>query len=226
MRYGFFHGVDGDVAALEAALQVLGDCDRIFCLGGLLGQKGPVEVEVLEALESIEVLSGAAERRRASDRGLPEAVRERLRGLREGAVVDGIAVVPLPRRKAPARERQALGGAPRLVAPVAVMASAEGARLWRAAGGLARVQTLEGACQLPVGPERIRLDLGPVRSPEGGLQVAVIDTAAGTLELRTGTRQEKASPVAVPVPASPAVVRRPSRRRRRVGEERQLLLAV
>jgi len=222
MRYGFFHGIDGDPAALAAALELLADCDEIVCLGGLLGAAGAVDEALLQRLEGVVCIAGPAERRRARDGRLPAPVRERLRGLPEGTVVGGIAVLCQP---APARgrtEAQALGGAPRLVAPLAV-AAAGSTRLWRAAGGLARVEEIAGAAQLQLAGERVRLDLGPARGADGAVRVAVIDRAAGRLEVRCG------GAAAAPVPLGPQQQERrrpPARRRRVAGEERQLLLAV
>lgn len=221
MRYGFFHGVEGDPAALEAALALLADCDRIVCLGGLLGGEGPVDGCVVARLDRLICLGGPAERRRARDAALPAAVRERLRALPDATVVDGIAVMQPPRRRGRGQAPVAPDGMPRLVAPLAVFASAGGTRLWRAAGGLGRVEALEPGARAALGRERVRLDLGPARREGGGVQVAVIDRAMGVVELRTGRARARVLPAPLPLPR-----RRPALRRRQPVAEGQLRLAV
>jgi len=217
MRYGFFHGTEGDPTVLAAALELLADCDRIVCLGGLLGGPGAGDAAALAQLDALVCLSGDGERRRARDAALPAEVRARLHALPMASVVDGIAVLG---RAAPApasrREVQAAGGAPRLVAPLAVAAGSGATQLWRATGGLCRVEELGGPVRLALGGERLRLDLAPARSADGVVRVAVIDRETGTLKLRERALGTRPAPLVRPPRRTPV-------RRRRVPEGQQLL---
>jgi hypothetical protein len=215
MRYGFFHGTEGDATALAAALELLADCDRIVCLGGLVGAPGPGDAAALAQLESVVCLAGPEERKRARDASLPAEVRARLHALPPASVVDGIAALghtaPAPASR---REAQAVGGAPRLVAPLAVTAGSGATQLWRATGGLCRVEELGPGARVGLAGERIRLDLAPARRADGVVRVAVIDRQGGTVELRE--KALGARPAARPAKRAPV-------RRRRVFEAQQLL---
>ncbi len=210
MRYGFFHGTEGDPTVLAAALELLADCDQIVCLGGLVGAPAPGDAAALTRLDSLMCLSGPEERKRARDASLPAEVRARLHALPPAAVVGGIAVLghvaPAPSSR---REAQAVGGAPRLVAPLAVAAGHGTTQLWRATGGLCRVEELGGPVCVPLAGERLRLDLAPARGADGVVRVAVIDREAGTIKLRE--RALGARPAARPPRRAPV-------RRRRVSE--------
>ncbi len=221
MRYGFFHGIDGDPAVLAAALELLADCDRIVCLGRLVGAPGPGDAAALAQLDRADCLLGQGERQRAKDASLPAELRARLKALPEATVIDGIAVLGHQRQPpATRREVQATGGAPRLVAPLAVAAGEGATRLWRATGGLSRVEELAGPVCIGLGGERLRLDLAPARGADGVVRVAVIDRETGTLKVRERALGQRQAPAPRQTRA-----RRPARQRR-LAEEQQLLLAV
>jgi len=211
MRYGFFYGIGGDLDALERVIASLRDCDRIVSVGDLVGGAQDREVwERFEALGSRGVaLAGPGERSRQKDRSFP--FRERLRELLPSTVEDGIAILGVPASAATGRrEIAATGGAPRLVAPLTVTAHPGDTRLWRSTGGLARVSEPTAGAVLPLGAERLWLELGRTTC-------AVVDLDRGIATLR--------DPSQAPVVAE-AEVARPRARRRRTVDERQCLLAV
>ncbi|HWV39628.1 MAG TPA: hypothetical protein VN033_14260 [Vulgatibacter sp.] len=215
MRYGFFYGIGGELGALERVLARLRDCDRIVSLGDLWG--GAEDREAWERFEALGergiALSGPGERARAKDRSIPLDLRLRLRALPSSTVEDGIAILGPPAPTTPGRrELAATGGAPRLVAPLTIGAHPGATRLWRSAGGLARVSEPSPDATLPLGGERLWLELG--RRPA----CAVVDLDRGVLMLRDPSAPAEAL-------AAPAAPRLRSRRRRMV-DARQCLLAV
>jgi len=219
MRYGFFYGIGGDLGALERVLGRLRDCDRIVSIGDLLG--GAQDREVWERFEAMGAkgiaLSGPGERSRAKDRSLPPGVRIRLRDLPPSTVEDGIAILGVPAPAASGRrEIAATGGAPRLVAPLTITAHPGETRLWRSAGGLARVSEPCPDEELSLDGERLWIELG--RTAAGKPACAVVDPDRGVVTLRDPTVQTEA--------IVGSVVPRPRSRRRRVVDARQCLLAV
>lgn len=219
MRYGFFYGIGGDLGALERVLARLRDCDRIVSIGDLLG--GAEDREVWERFEALGprgiVLSGPGERSRAKDRSLPADVRIRLRDLPSSTVEDGIAILGMPAAAASGRrEIAATGGAPRLVAPLTITAHPCETRLWRSAGGLARVSEPQPDTDLSLNGERLWLELG--RTAAGKPACAVVDPDRGVVALRDSTVQSEA--------IVESVVPRPRSRRRRMVDANQCLLAV
>jgi hypothetical protein len=211
MRIGIFHGIDGDAAALGRALELTRDCDRVVSLGDLLGGTAEQDLACLARVaedERVLVLAGKGERRRAADPHLPDELRSRLRALPPAAVESGVALIgSVIAESAPAS--RALGGAPRLVAPIEVAGTGQGMHVWRAAaGGLARVSELAGSVPLRSRNERLRIDVGAAGARGTCI---VLDFERGTLELRG------------------VASKRPPRRRRPAGKEgqpRQQLLAV
>lgn len=190
MRIGLFHGIGGDAAALAAVLQATKDCERLVSLGDLLGGTEEEDLACLARAfgdERVLVLAGRGERKRAADPHLPDELRARLRALPPAAVESGVALIgSVIAESAPAT--RALGGAPRLVAPIEVAGTGAGMRLWRAAaGGLARVSELAGTVPLRGEGERLRIDVGAA-GPQAAC--AVIDFEKRTVELR-GSGQKR-----------------------------------
>lgn len=219
MRYGFFYGVDGDPKALEAALELLADCDRVISLGDLVGQRGGEGDPCLGWMEGVGgdprfvFLAGKNERQLGRRETLPASLRHRLKGLPSIEILDGLALV------GGAHGCQTKGAEPPLVAPLTLAAGPAGSRLWRASGGLSRVEEVTAPASFPVGGQKMRLDVGKALQggSEGGrAQVVVVDREAGILEWRSGA--------AAKAPAQPEVQprRRPARSRR-IHEGQQLL---
>lgn len=184
MRIGLFHGIGGDAAALAAVLALTRDCERVVSLGDLLGGTEEQDLACLARVagdERVLVLAGAGERRRAADAHLPDELRLRLRALAPAAVESGVALIgSVIAESAPAT--RALGGAPRLVAPLEVAGTGAGMRLWRAAaGGLARVSELSGSVPLRGEGERLRIDVGAAGRDAA---CVVLDFEKRTVELR------------------------------------------
>lgn len=224
MRIGFFYGISGDAAALAAAFELLEDCDRIVSLGDLVSEPGAGDAACLAPLAAeggkLLLLGGRGEQGRSHDRSLPEELRTRLKALPTVSVEQGIALLGGANVAANAR-RSGAGDEPKLVAPLTVAASPAGTRVWRAAGGLARVEALAGPVCLPLGAERLRLDLGPAVDGSGLVQVAVIDREAGILKLREKRIRGAAAPAAgAAVQRAP---RKPARRRAPAMPGQQLL---
>lgn len=218
MRYGFVFGIGGDAKALERALVTLRDCDRIVSLGNLLG--GDEDLAVWERFEALGArgvaLAGAGERRRAKDPSFPKELRGRLRGLSSCTLEDGIAILgEPPAPPAGRRESIATGGAPRLVAPLTVTAHGSDSRLWRSAGGLARVSEPPTGATVALGAERFWLQLG--RTAAGKPACAVVDLDRATLHLRDPAEAPAFTPAREP---------QPKVRRARRQDDRQMQLAV
>jgi len=220
MRYGFFFGLEGDRTALSSVLERLAGCDRIVSLGNLVGGGAKGDLTCWTAFAQLGpralALGGSGERRLAQAPWIPPALRRELRALEPAALEGGVAILGggVAAQPRAARERVALGGAPRLVAPITVAAHQGETRLWRAAGGdLARSVEVEAGMEIPLGDELLRLELG--RSCDGQPICAVVDLGARRLELHPVTR----------VAAAPRERRRPRPSTRRV-DERQCLLAV
>lgn len=220
MRYGFFHGTEGDAALRETALQLLADCDRIVCLGDLFAERGPVHPGCIEAFGRLECLQGPGEKRRSRDPSLPPSLRDALGRLPIATVIDGIALIGRGMRRQQTRhEARALGGAPRLVAPLTVAAGEGATRLWRASGGLCRVEELAGPVRIRLGAERLRVDLAPSHPGAGLVQVVAIDREAKILQVR----ERRLGGLLERRPRDRAAVRRRRSSRRRVDAGQQLL---
>jgi hypothetical protein len=193
MRLGFFAGIDGDHDALQAVLELLGDCDVLVSLGNLVGEPGPDDGRVLAAATALVkegrlvVLAGPGEKARGRDATLPPEFRALLREASPAKVVEGVAVLGggralssrgrTGRRSVRSGEEQ-----PELVAPVTV-AAGEATRSWRAAGNLTRIEPLAGPLPLRRG-ERVRIDVGPAVEGEGVLEALAVDLADRTAVLR------------------------------------------
>ncbi len=222
MRYGFFNGIGGDLAALRDGLALFAGCDRIVSLGDLMGGSAEGDLACWREMETLGpkalVLGGAGERLRSRDRSIPEEVRSELRGLLAATVEEGIAILgsPAAARAGSRAEFAALGGAPRLVAPITISSHSGDTRLWRASGGLARVVEVEAGASLPLprGAEQLWLELG--RKTGDRPVYAIIDLHHRRLELH----ELSASGRSLHVPRLPRATRR------RKVDARQGLLAV
>lgn len=218
MRYGFFYGVAGDAAALESVLERLADCDRVVSLGDLVGPARAGDDSCLQWMMArgadprFLLLAGKAERLRSRDGQVDEATRLRLRQLPSVAILDGVALVGAAHATGPAGRSSS---EPPLIARLTVAAGPAGSRFWRSIGGLARVEEIGAPARLDLDCQKVRLDVGARGT--GGATVAILDTGAGTLELR-----EAGSPHGLS--ALPSAHRRPQRVRR--SHEGQQLLAV
>lgn len=222
MRYGFFCGVEGEQELLSAALLTLADCDRIVSLGNLVGGSSVGDLGCWEAFRALGergiLVGGEGERRFAKARGLPPSLRQQLRALAPSRLEEGVAFLGEEPRE-PARSRReahALGGAPRLIAPLAIAADSRGSKLWRERGGMVRVVEFTEGERISIGSGRLRLEIGTLKSARA--HCAVIDLEARALEFRLLLAGGRTSPP----------IRRAPRRsvRRRAVDERQCLLAV
>ncbi|AKU93238.1 hypothetical protein [Vulgatibacter incomptus] len=218
MRYGFFFGVGGELSALGGVLELLADCDRIISLGDLVGGSLEGDRACWERFASggdrCLTLAGAGEKRRARDPSLDPAFRHELRGLSGATLEGGVAVLG----SFSVQNARFADDGPRLVAPLAVVGHGGPSRLWRSAGGLARVEEIGAGAYVRLRQDRLRLELGRARQEDGRLRVAVIDDATGHLELRESR---------APSMERQAEVLAPKRRlRRRKVDPRQYLLAV
>lgn len=191
MRLGFFYGVSGDTGVLAQVRELLADCDHLVSLGDLLSDERRGDGDCLAlALSSgapgakVTCLAGLAERKRAHDGALPAEWRLRLKGLPSSTVIDGVALHGSAGLASPMmREQRALAGRPQLHAPMTIAASQGATELWRAsAGNTVRADWVADVQRLRP-QERVRLELSAVED-EGVLRVAVLDSKAGTLELR------------------------------------------
>lgn len=201
MRYGFFYGIRGDLAALREVFEVLGDCDRVVSLGDLVARPSPGDAGCLSRVLGAEggaakvlLLAGRGERERAHDLTMPTEVRVLLRGLLSGTAERGIAMLGAAGSdERPREEARVFGDRPRLVCPFTIAAGKNGTRVWRAAaGGIDMLGSLGGAVPLPRSSERLRVELGP--AVDGGiLRCAVVDLDARTLELRERLRLRHAA---------------------------------
>lgn len=192
MKYGFFYGVAGDRIALESALELVADCDRVVSLGDLVGPcrdgADPCLSWMLGAGSNprFVFLAGRNERQLGRSEALPAPLRHGLKALPTIEILDGIALV------GGAHSAPSKGGEPPMVAPLTVAAGLAGSRLWRAAGGLARVEQVLAPASFPLTGPKLRLDVGgpssgPERETGPRVQVAVVDRSAGTLEWRVKT---------------------------------------